>query len=118
MALVKNPLGRFLVLGTGLTAALTAGLFFGAGWSLLPGYLAAVNASTVLIYAYDKWASLESTRARVPEAVLLLHTFAGGWTSCIVMGLLRHKTARPPFYLTNYGIIVLQGAAVLFYLFR
>ena len=98
----------FLFLGAALTAAVTALLCSYLEWHAAVSYLAAINASTFLLYGYDKAASRRRL-SRVPERTLHLFAFAGG-TPAAWLGqrAFRHKTIKGKFRVLFWCIVVLQ----------
>ena len=99
-----------LLAGGGVAVALR--LRFGVDW--LIAYLAGVNASTILLYAYDKAAAIRGTWVRVPERVLHGAALAGGTPAALLaQGVLRHKTIKPSFRAGFFAIVVLQVLAVV-----
>lgn len=80
--------------------------------------VAAWNAVVLLLYGYDKLKSKGNGR-RVPERTLLLSGFLFGAVGALCgMYLFRHKTKHRYFWVWNTLFLVLQGAGLLFYLFR
>ena len=74
--------------------------------------LGAVNAATLVLYAYDKAASRRAWR-RVPERTLHLLALGGGSPAAFLgQQLFRHKTSKPRFQAVFWTIVVLQAAAV------
>ncbi|HYF00159.1 MAG TPA: DUF1294 domain-containing protein [Planctomycetota bacterium] len=72
----------------------------------------ALNAATLVLYAYDKAASRRSWR-RVPERTLHLLALAGGSPAAFVgQQLFRHKTAKPRFQAVFWIIVITQLAAL------
>ncbi len=84
----------------------------------LLAYLALINAATFLTYAYDKHAARKQYR-RTPEKTLHLLALLGGSPAAfLAQQTLRHKTQKRPFQFMFWAIVVLQIAAVLYYLTR
>lgn len=75
--------------------------------------LAAVNAATFLLYAWDKASAVRRGR-RIPEAVLHLLALLGGSPAALLGQLLfRHKTRKASFQLRFWGIVLLQAALIV-----
>ena len=82
----------------------------------LVSWLIAENVIAFATYGYDK-AIAGSRRARTPERLLLAHALAGGCIGAFAaMQLFRHKTAKGSFRLRFWAIVVLEAAAVVWYL--
>lgn len=70
----------------------------------------ALNATTVLVFAYDK-AIAGGARRRVPERTLLTLALLGGSPGALLaMGLFRHKTAKAAFRRAMLVIVAAQLA--------
>ena len=81
----------------------------GLVWAWLRALLAGVNATTFLLYAYDKLAAGRAGRARVPEGVLHLFELLGGTPAALIGQLwLRHKSSKTTYQTVFYGIVILQ----------
>ena len=80
--------------------------------SPLIAYLAALNTTTLLAYAYDKGIA-GGDRQRVPERVLHALALFGG-TPAALLGrfALRHKTRKTVFRVWFWVIALLQAAAL------
>lgn len=88
------------------------------GLSFAWSYLAGVNAVTLILYGYDKCVAKVGW-LRVPEAVLLTTTFAGGTPAALIgQDLFRHKTAkgsyRRKFWLIVAAQLVVFGLWIYF----
>ncbi|MHC4391364.1 MAG: DUF1294 domain-containing protein [Planctomycetota bacterium] len=105
---MKRPVRRFLGLGVGVAAAIGMPLAVYAQWHPLLAHLVGVNASTLLLFGYDK-AVAGGTWTRVPERVLHLFAFAGGTPATLLARkLFRHKTLKSSFKRTFAWVIVGQ----------
>jgi uncharacterized membrane protein YsdA (DUF1294 family) len=113
----RSPRLFFFLLGAAIAGAVvyaarpssvgTAGA--GLAWGWLRALLAGVNATTFLLYAYDKLAAGRAGRARVPEGVLHLFELLGGTPAALIGQLwLRHKSSKPSYQTVFYGIVILQ----------
>ena len=81
----------------------------------LLAYLALINLTTFLTYAYDKHAARKHKR-RTPERTL--HTLAllgGSPAALLAQQTLRHKTVKRSFQLVYWLIVALQAAAIASY---
>lgn len=77
-------------------------------------YLLAVNLATFAAYGYDKRAARKHNR-RVPEATLHLLALLGGSPAALAgQQFFRHKTAKRPFQLKFWAIVVVQTATVVY----
>jgi uncharacterized membrane protein YsdA (DUF1294 family) len=78
-------------------------------------YLAAVNATTLALYGYDKRQAVVG-RPRIPELVLHVAALGGGSPGALLgQGLFRHKTRKIRFQAVFVVIILLQIAAAYGY---
>jgi uncharacterized membrane protein YsdA (DUF1294 family) len=104
------------VLQCGLAALTVAvALLLAVRWDVHPliAYLLAINLSTFLAYAYDKWASTREG-LRLPERSLhLLAAFGGSPAALAAQQLLRHKTRKRPFQVRFWLTVVVQAIVVL-----
>jgi uncharacterized membrane protein YsdA (DUF1294 family) len=103
-----------LAAGLGLVAALVIATFGldRAGLGAATAWLVAANLVTAPVYAWDKHRAVRGGR-RVPEAVLLGLALAGGSpAAALAMGLLRHKTRKPPF-LVAFALVLLAQAGLI-----
>ncbi len=99
-----------LGLVAGIVAATLATHRAGLGWPA--AWLVAANLAAASAYAWDKRRAVRGGR-RVPEAVLLGLALVGGSpAAALAMGVLRHKTRKPPF-LIAFGVVVLIQLAML-----
>lgn len=87
----------------------------------LVGYLAAVNAATFLAFVADKLVAVWNGRrpgrgaTRVPEAALLLASFAGGSAGgLLAMLVARHKIRTPAFFVSLPLMLVEQAVLVAY----
>lgn len=81
----------------------------GLVWAWLRALLAGVNATTFLLYAYDKLAAGRAGMARVPEGVLHSFELLGGTPAALIGQLwLRHKCSKTTYQTVFYGIVILQ----------
>lgn len=99
-----------------LLLALTA---FGSAYLPYPALMWFLLASTLtfLIYGGDKMAARKGWR-RVPEYILLLFGFVGGWPGAIAgQQLFRHKTQKQPFK-TYFIISVILNVVGLLAIYR
>ena len=78
---------------------------------------AAVNVLVCLIYGIDKLKAVKK-KWRIPEKTLLILALLGPLGALAGMLLFRHKIRKPKFYLGVPAILLLEGAAVYFFLLR
>ena len=102
----------------GIAVALAVGLAV-VVWRLgippLYAALAGVNATTLLLYGYDKHQAIVGGY-RVPERVLHVAALLGGSPGALVaQGLFRHKTRKRRFQAVFVAIVLLQVIAVYAY---
>ncbi|QOJ16457.1 MAG: DUF1294 domain-containing protein [Phycisphaeraceae bacterium] len=72
-----------------------------------------VGGVTLVVYAFDKWASMRQRR-RVPETTLHLLALLGGVSGAIVgQWALRHKVRKRGFVAATVLIAMLHGALLL-----
>jgi len=96
----SGALGLFLMLSDRLA------------WPLLLHVIIALNASTFIVYGYDKACAIIKAR-RVPERVLQFFAFAGGPIGAIAaMQIFRHKTRKVGFQFVLAVLILLELAIV------
>ncbi|RJP24733.1 MAG: DUF1294 domain-containing protein [Candidatus Omnitrophota bacterium] len=78
----------------------------------MTSYLAGVNLSTMIFYAYDKCIAA-SDLMRIPEHVLHILTFAGG-TPAALLGqkLFHHKTIKKSFRIQFWIVVVTQAIVI------
>lgn len=90
------------------------GLLLAVRWAVHPliAYLLAINVSTFLAYACDKWTSTREG-LRFPERFLhLLAAFGGSPAALAAQQLLRHKSRKRPFQIRFWIIVVAQAIVV------
>lgn len=105
------PFATFSLAAAGV-AAVVAALARFAGFSWLPSVLAGINAATLALYGYDKWAALKD-RLRVPELLLhLLALIGGSPAGFVAQSLFRHKTVKRSFQVAFWVIAVAQIALI------
>lgn len=64
----------------------------------ISNYFLGINAITMAVYAYDKFASNFLSNCRIREFTLLAFGLLGGWIGAICgQQLFRHKTKKQPF---------------------
>lgn len=99
------------VLQCGLGAlAVAVALLLAIRWAVHPliAYLLAINLSTFLAYACDKWSSTRPG-LRLPERTLhLLAAFGGSPAALAGQQLFRHKTRKRPFQVRFWIIVAVQ----------
>jgi uncharacterized membrane protein YsdA (DUF1294 family) len=97
----------FLLLFAGTTAALLRYSALPQLWACLVG----VNAATLVLYAWDKFAAVRSF-LRVPEAILHLSALGGGSPAALLARIVfRHKTRKRKFRVIFWAIVLIQVAA-------
>ena len=114
-----HPARRFTVLcfGAVLAGAAALYLWLSPPLDLLLSWLIAVTAVAFLTYGYDKITAIRGWM-RVPEAVLLGLSFAGGTLGAFAgMNLFRHKTVKRSFRVKFWLLVALQIALVTGYYF-
>jgi uncharacterized membrane protein YsdA (DUF1294 family) len=118
----RSPHGFFFLLGVAVTGAVAyAAGPAGAGaagaalaWAWGRALLAGINATTFLLYTYDKLAAGRAGRVRVPESVLHLYELLGGTPAALLCQLwLRHKSVKTSYQTVFYGIVILQVLAAV-----
>lgn len=78
----------------------------------------ALNVYAFTMFAWDKW-SAENKKRRIPEINLLFVALIGGSVGAVAgQQILRHKSYKEPFRTQLFAIVVLQLAAVSFFVFR
>ena len=109
---------RQYILGTAFV--LVAGLallLWRAGIPAFYACLLGVNATTLLLYGYDKRQAIVGGY-RVPESLLHGAALLGGSPAALVgQGLFRHKTRKRRFQAVFVAIVLLQVAAIYAYWF-
>jgi uncharacterized membrane protein YsdA (DUF1294 family) len=96
----------------GLALALWAVLRWRAHLDVLPSWLLAITVIALLAYGYDKTTAILKW-TRVPEAVLLMLTLAGGTVGALIgMLLFRHKTSKRGFRL-RFGLVAAIQLALI-----
>ena len=109
-----NQTKIFLAFGS-MLAVLTACIFVGLPWFVLPIYLA-WNLVTVIVYASDKGAAERGDR-RIPESTLHQMALAGGWPGALIaQQLLRHKSSKAEFQSTFWWTVVGNAMSLAFIL--
>ncbi|HEY2586670.1 MAG TPA: DUF1294 domain-containing protein [Tepidisphaeraceae bacterium] len=107
------------VLQCGLTAfTVAAALLLAVRWAVQPliACLLAINVSTFLAYAYDKWASTREG-LRLPERSLhLLAAFGGSPAALAGQQLFRHKTRKRAFQIRFWLTVAVQILVVVVWL--
>lgn len=82
-------------------------------WRLLAAAAALISAVTWQLHAADK-RSAAAGGWRTPEATLHLAEFAGGWPAAfIAMRMLRHKTAKLPYQIVYWSIVLVHQLVAL-----
>ena len=82
-------------------------------------YLLIVNILAFILYAYDKFQSLKSTKniQRVSEKKLLFTTLLGGTVgSTLAMIILRHKTKKMSFIIKFSVVVIIQAIVIFLYI--
>ena len=78
-------------------------------------YLLALNITTFVYYAYDKWVA-GSGFTRIPENILHGMAFLGGSPAALAaQKFFRHKTAKKSFQFVFWLLVVLQAIVLVFY---
>ena len=84
----------------------------------LLAYLLIINATTFLVYGYDKYAARQK-KSRVRESKLHLLAMIGGSSGALIaQQIFHHKTTKRSFQLIYWGTVVVQVAVVVWYLSR
>jgi len=111
-AVEASPLTIFAGVAAVLIGAAAAALHLKLSVAWVPGILLGINATTFLLYGYDK--VIAGTRAiRVPEALLHLLAAMGGTPAAFAgQVLFRHKTCKAPFLRRFWLIVLLQALLV------
>lgn len=77
-------------------------------------YYIVIGIFTALLFCYDKAAAIKGKR-RIPEMTLHLASFAGGVFGAVpAICLIRHKSAKPSFYIPVILFVCLHICLVLF----
>ena len=77
---------------------------------LLIGYIILINVITWSAFGLDKWKAKRNAW-RIPERILILLAFLGGSLGALTaMGMFRHKTRKPKFFVGIPVILVLHIA--------
>ncbi len=81
-------------------------------------YLALINFTAFIVYGTDKKRAKRNKR-RIPEnTLIMLAALGGSFGALAAMGVFRHKTKKPKFYIGVPFILVLQlllAGAVIYY---
>jgi uncharacterized membrane protein YsdA (DUF1294 family)/cold shock CspA family protein len=110
--LESSPLSIFLIVSLILlvAAVLTLRLKLSVPWVL--AYLLGINATTFLLYGYDK-AIAGGTALRIPEALLHLLASVGGTPAAFAgQTIFRHKTRKESFQRRFWLIVLLQALLI------
>lgn len=101
-----------------ISGGATAGLIGGLRALPVLAWLLSINAVTLLVFGWDKWAA-RANRRRVAEWDLLMLVLLGGTIGALVaMPLFRHKTLKTAFRRRFWLVLILQGILVLAWVFR
>lgn len=112
-----QPVFRFAVVTMAAAIVLAAVVASGLAMDALLSWLIGISIVTLLAYGYDK-AVAGSERTRVPVKVLLGLALVGGTVGAWAgMQLFHHKTAKGSFQLKFAGIVAIQVALLLVYLY-
>ena len=80
------------------------------------GWLTAISLLSFAVYGFDKRRAAAAGE-RTPEAVLHLLELLGGWPGAfLAQRVFRHKTAKVPFQIIFWFIVLLYQAVALDYL--
>lgn len=80
-------------------------------------YIAAVSLVSFIMFGIDKYRA-ENHRWRISEAALMLSAILGGSVGSLIgMHVFHHKTLHPKFFIGIPVILVLQAAAVIWFIF-
>ena len=82
-------------------------------------YLISINLIAFILYAYDKFQSLKSTKniQRVSEKKLLFTTLLGGTVgSILAMIILRHKIKKVSFIIKFSVVVIIQAIVTFLYI--
>lgn len=105
----------------GLLALASLGLLvLGSGWAGLPAWIPALYGGMSLVafiaYALDKRAA-QHGRRRTPEANLHMMALFGGWPGAMAaQHWLRHKSAKPAFLWVFWTTVLLNLAALAYWI--
>jgi uncharacterized membrane protein YsdA (DUF1294 family) len=98
-----------------LLTTILAAVLAVSGLDVVLSWLLAITLVTFLAYGYDKLVA-GSDRTRVPEAVLLALTFAGGTLGALLgRWLFRHKTRKAAFRVRFWLVVAVQIALLVAY---
>ena len=110
--------GNLLLFGLLLVAPAWA-LYRGLGPSFVTyaaGWLTAISLLSFAVYGFDKRRAAQAGE-RTPETVLHLLELLGGWPGAfLAQRVFRHKTAKVPFQIVFWLIVLLYQAVALDYL--
>ena len=82
-------------------------------------YLVSINILAFILYTYDKFQSLKSTKniQRVSEKKLLFTTLFGGTVgSILAMMILRHKIKKVSFIIKFSVVVIIQAIVTFLYI--
>ncbi|SFC80674.1 Uncharacterized membrane protein YsdA, DUF1294 family [Polaromonas sp. OV174] len=113
----QTPVALVMLLILGWTALVLWGVSAGRLPTLILAGLALLNLLTFCLYWIDKQAA-QAGRWRTKEETLHLMGLLGGWPGAwLAHQVLRHKSRKAEFQATYWGTVLLNGAALLGWLF-